>query len=409
VYNFLGAEDKLAIDLRQGLHPPSARDMENYLDFIDFVFERGSIKPENKLYYDYSFSKWLGLSNEMIDPQEYPQKGINDLLIDSHGKSINNSSEWMEKIPDIKARINWILGEEPPSVAPGDQPDYMKEVVGYPDLDPQIKSIPVMFGRLYFPTDDSGKPNNQKIPVVIYLHEYDYANGYAKAGSEIFSKSGDIISQFTEKGCAVYLFDQIGFGTRIKEGTFFYERFPHWSKLGRMVADVRWVVDAISEIEFVDSGKIYAAGYALGGTVGLFSAALDERIAGVVSVSGFSPMRTNIPGKTAEGIYGYSHLHGLLPRLGFFAGEEARIPVDFHEIIACIAPRPVFIITPTWDQFASFPDVQQCINEVGNVYNLFSQKENVSLFAPEDYNRFSVEMRKEMTDWINMYLPATNQ
>jgi hypothetical protein len=159
----------------------------------------------------------------------------------------------------------------------------------------------------------------------------------------------------------------------------------------------------------VDSGKIYAAGYALGGTVGLFSAALDERIAGVVSVSGFSPMRTNIPGKTAEGIYGYSHLHGLLPRLGFFAGEEARIPVDFHEIIACIAPRPVFIITPTWDQFASFPDVQQCINEVGNVYNLFSQKENVSLFAPEDYNRFSVEMRKEMTDWINMYLPATNQ
>src|SRR5690606_16594416 len=71
VYQFLGAEDKLAIDLRQGLHPPSARDMERYLDFTDYVFERGNIKPENKLFYNYSFSKWLGLSNEMVDTLNY--------------------------------------------------------------------------------------------------------------------------------------------------------------------------------------------------------------------------------------------------------------------------------------------------------------------------------------------------
>lgn len=399
-YKFLGAENKLAIDLRQGLHPPSARDMERYLDFIDYVFERGNIKPENKLYYDYSFSKWLGLSNEMIDPMEYPKKGMDDLLIDSDGNNIRNSAEWMEKVPEIKEQINWLLGDEPPSVAPGDQPDYMKEVVGYPKLEPQISSIPIMFGRLYFPADKFGKPKSQKIPVVIYLHDYDYANGYTKGGSEIFSPSGDIIKQITDEGYAVYLFDQIGFGTRIKEGTMFYERFPHWSKMGRMVADVRWAVDALSETEFVDAKKIYTAGYALGGTVGLYSAAMDERIAGVVSVCGFTPMRTDIPGKTAEGIYGYSHLHGLLPKLGFFAGEEARIPVDFHEILACIAPRPVLIIAPTWDQFASFPDVQQCVDEVGNVYNLLGQKENLSLFAPEDYNRFSGEMRNQMMDWI---------
>ncbi len=400
-YQFLGAEDKLAFDLRQGLHPPAARDMERYLDFFDYVFERGSIKPENKLFYNYSFSKWLGLSKEMIDPMEYSRKGTDDILIDSKGNNIENSLAWKKKVPEIKQRINWILGEEPPSVAPGQQPDYMQEVVGYPELSPQIKSTPLQFGRLYFSADAAGKPKNKNMPAVIYLHDYDYANGFAKGGSEVFSKYGDIITQITAAGYAVYLFDQIGFGTRIKEGRLFYERFPHWSKLGRMVSDVRWAVDALSEIEFVNAEQIYTAGYALGGTVGLYSAALDERIAGVVSVCGFTPMRSNVAGKTAEGIYGYSHLHGLLPRLGFFVGEEDRIPTDFHEILACITPRPVLIIAPVWDQYASFPEVQHCINEVGNVYDLFDQKEKASLFSPEDYNRFSGEMKKHMIEWLN--------
>jgi hypothetical protein len=77
-YDFLGAGDKIAIDLRHGLHSPSGRDMERYLDFFDYVFKRGDIEPENKLYQNYSFSRWVGLSGEMIDPLSYQPKGIND-------------------------------------------------------------------------------------------------------------------------------------------------------------------------------------------------------------------------------------------------------------------------------------------------------------------------------------------
>lgn len=109
-----------------------------------------------------------------------------------------------------------------------------------------------------------------------------------------------------------------------------------------MVADVRWAIDELSAIEFLDKNKIMVVGYALGGTVALYSGALDPRISGVVSVSGFTPMRSDTTGKTAEGIYHYSHLHGLLPRLGFFVGEETRIPYDFHEILASLAPQVLF-------------------------------------------------------------------
>jgi pimeloyl-ACP methyl ester carboxylesterase len=400
VYEFLGAEDKIALNLRYGLHPPSARDMERYLDFFDYVFGRGNIRPENKLYYDYSFSKWLDISGEMIDPLDYPQKGIDDLLIDKQGEFVKNLSDWQKKVREIKEQINWGLGEEPPSLGPGEQPDYLRSAVGFPELGPDIESKPFLFGRLYYPSGESDSPQAVKMPVVIYLHEYSYSTGFAKAGSEVYTKTGDMVKRFTDAGYAVYLFNQIGFGSRIEEGRYFYERFPHWSKMGRMVADVRWAVDALSELGFIDSQKIYTAGYSLGATVGLYSAALDERIAGVISVCGFTPMRFNTPGKTAEGIYEYSHLHGLLPRLGFFVGEEDRIQYDFNEILAAIAPRPLLIVSPTWDQYASFSDVQNCMNEVKKVYDLYNQKDKMKLFAPEDYNRFSDDMKEKVIFWM---------
>lgn len=391
-YKFLGAEDKIAIDLRHGLHAPSARDMERYLDFFDHVFERGDIKPDNKLFYNYTFSKWLGLSEEMVDPLSYPAKGIDDLLEDSQGKAIQDTTEWKNKLPDIKQRISWGLGEEPPSVGPGKQTDYLRDVVGLPPVGEGIENRPLMFGRLYYPSDESGDPKGDDLPVVIYLHEYSYSKGFAKAG--------DFITRFADAGYAVYAFDQIGFGTRIEEGRLFYERFPHWSKMGRMVADTRWAVDALLEIDFIDSKQIYTAGYSLGATVGLYSAALDERIAGMISVCGFTPMRLNKPGKTAEGIYVYSHLNGLLPRLGFFAKNESHIPYDFHEILAAIAPRPLLIVAPTWDQYASFPDVKDCVEEVRKVYDLYHQKDNLELYAPVDYNRFSDGMKEQVVRWL---------
>jgi len=111
-------------------------------------------------------------------------------------------------------------------------------------------------------------------------------------------------------------------------------------------------------------------------------------------------MRSDTDGKTAEGIYGYSHLHGLIPRLGFFAGYENRIPYDFDEILGCIAPRPALIIAPSWDQYADSLDVKQCINEVRKVYSLYKMEDYPELFMPEDYNRLSPSVMEKMVSWL---------
>ena len=61
------AENNLAIRFRDGLHGTMANDIEEYIDFFDYVFKRTNRKPENKLLYNYTFENWRKLSKEEIN------------------------------------------------------------------------------------------------------------------------------------------------------------------------------------------------------------------------------------------------------------------------------------------------------------------------------------------------------
>ncbi len=416
VYKFLGAEKNLAIRLRNGLHSIAAKDMEEYIDFYDYVFGRNDHEPENRLFFDYSFGKWKTLSGEKINPDNYRSKGIDDLLSDGKNK-VGSPADWEKKKADVLKNVSWALGDEPAGVynpgpgkfsrRAGDENNFGTFLIR-PQATEKMGRMPVspyngfgdqLFGYLYYPADEDGNLKNENVPVLIYLHEYDYSKGFNS-----YHQVETLLSSIVERGYAVFTYDMIGFGNRIEEGTRFYERYPHWSKMGKMVADVRGAVDAMTNLDFLDNSKIYVSGYALGGTVALHAAALDKRIAGAVTIAGFTPMRSITPEKGIEGIQAYSHLHGLLPRLGFFVGKESHVPYDFDEVLASIAPRPVLVIAPLHDKDAIHPDIHECIGQVRNVYNLYSSPGNIELFSPDDYNRFSPEMREKMFDWLTVRL-----
>lgn len=395
VYRFLGVEQNIGLHLRAGYHPPAPRDIETYVDFFDFIFGRGKIPPPRMQYYDYSFAKWRGLSGETIDPLSYQPKGIDDLLVDAQGGEIHSASDWEQKKQDVQERIHWGLGEEPAGVNPGFFVDYLRDAIVKPKVETGFNKRPFMEGEIYFPADEKGEPVRKNLPVVVYLHEYAYPTGYARRPP---------LQGLLDRGFAVYVFDQIGFGSRIQEGTLFYERFPHWSKMGRMLADVSWSVDALSHLDFIDASRIYLFGYSLGATVGLYASALDDRIAGTIAVCGFSPMRLETADSGIEGIRAFSDLHGLAPRLGFFVGEQNRIPYDYHEILASIAPRPLLIVAPQWDRYADFAAVRSCVEEVKKVYRLYNAENELEFLTPDDYNRFSPDMQKAAFDWIKTRL-----
>lgn len=424
VYKFLDApQSHLAIRLRDGRHGTSARDIEDYVDFFDYVFGRGDHKPEDELLYNYSFKKWRNISKENIDPLNFPVHKSDDLLTDSKGRSIHLLQDWKQKKNSIQETIKWIFGEEPPGVinmgplnyknTRNSGEDYYGNLIGRPTETADMGRIPIapghskpgfgdyLYGYLYYPKDQEENIENgmADLPVIIYLHEYNYSQG-------MFDTQGfdhvmtPFLHQLVKQGYAVMLYDMMGFGNRIEEGTRFFARYPHWSKMGKFVTDLNGAVEALNNLNFIDSNKITVMGYSLGATVGLYGAALNPKISRVISVCGFTPMRTDTPDKGTEGIKAYSHLRGLLPRLGFFVGNESRIPYDFDGILASIAPRPLLVVAPVLDEDATLEDVQDCVHQAKEVYQLYGKSANIKIYSPYDYNRFSNIMQEEVLQWL---------
>lgn len=411
VYEFLGVPDKLGIRLRDGEHAVEARDLEAFMDWLDIRFNRKSIPWENKLFYNYSFDKWKTLSSEKINLNDFPDIApTKNILTNSAGKKIKTANEWKQKKDDIKKQIRWILGDEPAGVMASpirsltSKKDYIASFINRPEVKngkkmniaPYNAFGDYVHASLYYPTNEDEEmmtKENGKMPVVIYLHKYSNT-GYDSRLSTIFE-------DFLSKGIAVLAFDLIGYGTRIEEGTLFYKRYPNWSKLGKMVTDTRAAIDALESLEFIDNDRIFLAGYALGGTVSLFTAALDNRVAATAVSSAFTPLRN--ASNDVEGVKAYSHLYGLLPRLGFFIGNENKIPVDFTEIISVLAPRPLLVISPELDRHANADKVSASMQKEVSVYSFLNASKNLKFKTPHEFNEFTSSQQTDMVNWLNEF------
>lgn len=417
VYQFLGAEDQLAIRFRQGQHGTNANDIEAYLDFFDFIFKRSPKKPGNQLVSQYRFDHWRKLSGEQVNPLQYPPHiDVLDTLA-SRDHKFASVAQWEQQRSRIRQRIAWALGEQP---AGFDNPGpgrflnsnageaYFGSSVNRPGATAKMGRIAFapyhefgdyLYGYLYYPRnlEKEIQAGSVKLPVVVYLHEFDYSKGFS---SQYYDHNIEaFFSKLIDEGFAVFSFDMIGFGTRIDEGKWFYERYPHWSKMGKMVADLRGAITLLSHLNFIDSTGIHVVGYSLGAVVGLFNAALEHRVAKTVSVCGYIPLRP-FGQKGIATLRDWTHLHGLLPRLGFFAGNENRIPFDYHEMLSCIAPGPLMLVAPLLDNEISPRHIGMIKQNAAKIYRLYGSEHSIEFYTPEDYNRFSPQMQSRIIEWL---------
>src|SRR5690554_4593170 len=89
-----------------------------------------------------------------------------------------------------------------------------------------------------------------------------------------------------------------------------------------------------------------------------------------------------------------------MPRLGFFAKEPTRLPVDFPEVIAAIAPKPVLILAPQLDRHADLENIKTGLDPVRQVYQLSGAGEQLTVEYPMEVNRLSIEQQKKMVEWV---------
>ena len=106
---------------------------------------------------------------------------------------------------------------------------------------------------------------------------------------------------------------------------------------------------------------------------------------------GFDPLRLDTADRGVEGIRHYSHLHGLMPRLGFFVGQRSAAAVRFRRGAgAGRIPSGARSSRPTHDRYARIADVRAEVAAVPGV----------TLETPMDFNRFGRKFQARVLDWL---------
>ncbi len=416
VYQFFKQPGRIGLYQQPGEHPAGAEDVEVYFDFFDTVFGRAKHPTPEMFVHGYTFEGWRQRTGTVVDPLSFPERRMGDFLTAGTGKPVT-SAEWPAVRTGLIERIRWALGKEPPAAKfpnpsrPGSPSWWTSEGYLGQLLPRRVQGLAAsdlsfgdaLKGEYYLPdgrtlgftpaAPGAGAPTppapGEKWPVVIWLHSESYGSGYSRYS---------FWSPLVENGFAVFTFDQIGFGTRNTQALNFYDRYPQWSLMGKMVADTRAAIDAVSALGTTDPNQIYIVGLGLGAQVGLLTAALDDRVKGVATITGLGSLGTmNVD---IEGVRRYSHLHGLMPKLGFFLGHENRLPFDFDQVLAAIAPRPVLAVAPTMDRYYPLEDVRRLAAAVEPVYRLLGREQGIEVLAPKEFSRFPNAIQKPAYDWI---------
>jgi len=394
VYRLLGHPENLRVLYRTGQHTPVTDEHRRQnIDWFDLSFGRGTAKQRDfpeELLHAFDWRAWrTGLSNADVAPPGGPPR----------------------------ERILWALGQPPATIEGDGRHTFLSDAESKMMTHDRwaVKNTaraPVSFGEnvrgnvYYNPTV------KEPAPAVIWLHPFSYHSGY----NEGYGVQGTTVyHRLAQAGFVVLAYDQCGFGLRLLEGRDFYSTCPKWSRLGRMVHDVRRAVDFLVEgkgkakgtMPKVRRDRVYVLGYSLGGMVGLYAAALDGRIAGVASFCGFTPLRADTDAKPTGGNRRLWEWHALQPLLGLYGGREREIPYDIDDVLGLIAPRPCLVVAPRRDRDATFADVERCVGDARAAWAREHSSQALTLLAPDDTNRFQADQHALFLKWVRGLGPAS--
>jgi dienelactone hydrolase len=160
-------------------------------------------------------------------------------------------------------------------------------------------------------------------------------------------------------------------------------------------------VDLLESLPAVDAERIGCIGHSLGGHNTLFAGAFDQRLRVLVTSSGFTSFAKYYGGE----LCGWSQLRYMPLIATQYHDNPNEMPFDFSDVLAALAPRPVFINAPLRDDNFDFTGVDDVVRTViAACPGEFGTGGRLVVKHPDAPHSFPPEVRQEAYAFLDKWL-----
>lgn len=254
---------------------------------------------------------------------------------------------------------------------------------------------------------DKATTNNRgfggRLPAMLCLHPTN-VDGKAQTAALVGEKTRHYGHQLAERGFVCLIPDYPSFGDY--KAYDFKQKAPGSEEplyeSGSMKAiwnNIR-AVDLLESLGYVDIDSIGLIGHSLGGHNALFTAVFEPRIKAVVTSCGFTAFHDYYKGD----LKGWTSDRYMPKIRDVYQNNPDKMPFDFPEVLAAIAPRGIYINAPLHDANFDVGGVRKCIEAAQPVFNLLEAKDKLVVEYPDCGHDFPDEVRERVYEWLKKEL-----
>ena len=241
------------------------------------------------------------------------------------------------------------------------------------------------------------KETNGGAPAMLCLHQTTAVGKSEPAGLE-GEPNLRYALEMAERGYVTLAPDYPDFGE--------YSFDPHRSGYASATMKGIWNhmrgIDLLQSLSEVDGRRVGCIGHSLGGHNAIFLGVFDTRSKVTVSSCGF----TAFPKYRGGDLAGWS-TPGYMPRIAdVYKNDPNRMPFDFTEAVAALAPRSFFINAPTRDDNFDISGVRDCVDAAAPVYELLGAAGNLVAAYPDAAHDFPPEISQRAYAFVDRMLKA---